>query len=75
MAKQDIAAAVADALVQMGVEHVVIDRTKRHPRVLWTDRGGALRGIVTVPGSASDRRSLVNNVTMARRLVRQARGE
>lgn len=82
MAKQDIASAVADALIQMGVESVVIDRSHRHPRVLWADRissmapgRGPIRGIITVPSTASDRRSLVNNVTMARRLVRQARGE
>lgn len=75
MARPDIAAAVADALVAMGVEQVVTDRTRRHPRVLWSDRGGALQGIVTVPSTASDRRSMVNNITMARRLVRQARGE
>lgn len=75
MARQDIAGAVADALVVMGVEQVVIDRSHRHPRVLWEDRGGTLRGIITVPSTASDRRSLVNNVTMARRLVRQARGD
>lgn len=75
MSRPDVAAAVADALVAMGVESVTTDRSKRHPRVLWSDRGDTLRGIITVPGTASDRRSLVNNVTMARRLVRQARGE
>lgn len=75
MARQDIAGAVADALVAMGVESVVIDRSRRHPRVLWSDRADSIRGIITVPGSASDRRSLVNNITMARRIVRQARGE
>lgn len=75
MAKQDIARAVASALVALGVEHVVVDRTRRHPRVLWEDRGGSLRGIVTVPGSSGDRRSEINNVKMAIRLVRQARGE
>ena len=75
MARQDIAAAVEEVLVAMGVESVIVDRSRAHPRVLWSDRGGTLRGIVTVPGTASDRRSLANNVAMARRLVRLARGE
>lgn len=75
MAKQTIHGAVADALRVMGVEAVTIDLSRRHPRILWEDRGGTIRGIIVVPGTASDRRSLVNNVTMARRIVRQARGE
>jgi len=75
MARQDVAGAVADALVEMGVEHVAIDRRRSHPRVLWEDRGGTLRGIVTCPGSASDRRSMINCVMTARRMVRQARGD
>lgn len=74
MAKTDIARAVRDALVEMGVEHVVVDYGRRHPRVLWEDRGGTLRGIVTVPGTTGDHRALLNNVKMAQRLVRQARG-
>lgn len=75
VAKTDIAKSVAQALVDMGVEHVVVDNTRRHPRVLWEDLGGTIRGIVTVPGSAGDRRSLINNIKMAQRLVRQARQE
>lgn len=71
--KQDIAEAVASALREMGVDEVQVDRTRRHPRVLWRDRGGAIEGIITVPGTASDHRSLLNNVRMAQRLVRQAR--
>ena len=72
MARQTIHGAVADALREMGVEKVIVDLTRRHPRVLWEDRDQ--RGIITVPGTASDRRSMVNNVTMARRIIRQARG-
>lgn len=75
MCRTSIAREVRKALVEMGVEHVVVDLTRRHPRVLWEDRGGVLRGIVTVPGTAGDRRSLLNNIKMAQRLVRQARGE
>lgn len=75
MSKPSIAKAVRDALVAMGVEHVVIDLGRRHPRVLWEDRGGRLRGIVTVPGTTGDHRALMNNVKMAQRLVRQAREE
>lgn len=74
MARESIVKSVRDALVAMGVEHVVIDLSHRHPRVLWEDRGGTLRGIVTVPGTTGDRRALLNNVKMAQRLVRQARG-
>jgi hypothetical protein len=73
MAKQDIAEAVASAIREMGVRDVSIDRSRRHPRVLWSEAGGQRRGIITVPGSASDHRSLLNNVKMAQRLVRQAR--
>jgi hypothetical protein len=71
VARQDIASAVAEAIRQMGVRDVQIDRTRKHPRVLW--REGRAEGIITVPGSASDHRSLLNNVKMAQRLVRQAR--
>lgn len=73
--KQDIADAVADALRDMSVQEVKVDRSRRHPRVLWRDRGGRIEGIITVPGTASDHRSLLNNVKMAQRLVRRARGE
>jgi hypothetical protein len=73
MARQDIATAVHKALTEMGVEEVRIDRSRRHPRVLWRDLGGQIHGILTVPGTASDHRSLLNNVRMAQRLVRQAR--
>lgn len=75
MAKVRIHDAVADALRAMDVESVTIDLSRRHPRILWEDRGGSIRGIITVPGTASDRRSLLNNITMARRIVRQARGD
>jgi hypothetical protein len=71
--RQDIAEAVAQALRDMRVEDVTVDRSRRHPRVLWRDMGGSIQGILTVPGTASDHRSLLNNVRMAQRLVRQAR--
>lgn len=71
--KQDIAETVAAALRAMRVEEVTVDRSRRHPRVLWRDMGGRIEGILTVPGTASDHRSLLNNVRMAQRLVRQAR--
>ena len=74
MAKVKIHDAVADTLVQMGVESVTVDTSRRHPRVLWSDRGGTLRGIITCPSTSSDHRSLMNAVTLARRQVRQARG-
>ena len=74
MAKLSIMDAVADALLEMGVESVTIDRTRNHGRILWSDRGGELKGIITVPKTPGDRRSLVNNITMARRIVRTARG-
>ncbi len=74
MARQDIAQAVADALTEMGVT-VSIDRGGRHPKVLWSDPVSGARGIVTTPGTASDHRSLLNNVRMAQRHVRQARGQ
>jgi len=73
MSRCCVAGAVRTALVEMGVEHVVVDYQRRHPRLLWEDRGGLLRGIVTVPGTPGDHRSLLNNVRMAQRLVRQAR--
>jgi hypothetical protein len=75
MAKQKIHDAVADTLVQMGVEVVTVDTSRRHPRVLWSDRGGTLKGIITCSSTASDYRSILNAVATARRQVRLARGE
>lgn len=74
MAKVRIHDAVADALRAMDVAVVTIDLSHRHPRVLWDDAGkSGQKGIITVPGTSGDRRALLNNITMARRIVRAAR--
>jgi hypothetical protein len=76
MAKIKCHEAVADALRAMGVETVTTEIAgRKHPRVLWSDRGGSIRGIVTCTSTPSDRRSLLNCISDARRQVRLARGE
>lgn len=72
MVTQSIIQAVVETLQELGVD-CRPDRSARHPRVLWEDPQSGQRGIITVPGSPSDHRSLVNNVTMARRIIRAAR--
>lgn len=74
MAKQTIQDAVVDALRAMGVEEISVRMGGKHPQVLWADRQSGKKGIITVPGSTGDRRAMLNNITMARRIIRQARG-
>lgn len=73
MARLCIATEVARTLTELGVT-ATVERGGKHPRVLWSDPQSGQRGIITTPGSASDHRSLLNNVTMARRIIRAARG-
>lgn len=72
--KRDIAAACATALRDMGCT-VTIDRSRPHPQVRWTDPVSGAPGLANVPATASDHRSLLNNVRMVQRLVRIARSQ
>lgn len=72
MARDCVADAVRRALEEMGVV-VVVDTARRHPQLRWCD--GELTGVLHVPGTPGDHRSLLNNVKMAQRLVRQARAQ
>lgn len=75
MARQTIQAAVVDTLAQMGVTDVQVRMGGRHPQIMWRDAQSGRQGIITVPGTSGDRRAMLNNITMARRIIRQARGE